>query len=899
MKKKLIEVALPLEAINEESGRRKRKAPSGYPTGIHKWWAQRPLAACRAVLLASLLDDPSSDPDRFPTQEEQDAERQRLFRLIEEAISWDRSGDLSLWRRIRNEIERCADGLVAVDPFAGGGSIPLESQRLGLRVSASDLNPVAVLITKALTELPWNHRDARARFGTGLPGTETRGVAALAADVRAVGRRIVDELRDELASLFPVVRSGSGDLTAVAWLWCRTVRCPNPACAGEAPLIKTVVVSTKGGKTWLDPVIDRHARRVDWKIREGGQPTLTGTVTRSGARCLICEEPIPLAYIRGEGRSGRIGARLLCVVAQDGRRRLYVEATREQESHALECSRASDAPITELPEQALSFRVQAYGYREHADLFTNRQLATLLLLASKLRALRGELQAEGVEAAYADAVITYLAFAVSRLADYGNTFASWRAKDSAMRSLFSQQSVPMVWDYAEANPLGPSSGGFLAAVEVVAKCVEALPASAPAVVDQRDAATLRPPAGALVCTDPPYYDNIGYSDLSDFFYVWLRESLKEIYPDLFSTVLAPKSQELVATPFRFDGNRDRARRFFEDGFRATFEHVREAQSPDIPTTVFYAFKQAESEGGGSGNVQVASTGWETMLEGLIRAGLMVTGTWPMRTEGDNRQIGVGANALASSIVLVCRPRPANARLATRRELTLALRDELPTALNELQHSNIAPVDLAQASIGPGMAVFSRFARVVEADGSQMSVRDALALINHVLDELLASQEGDFDAETRWAIAWFEQFGMNPGPFGVAETLSKAKNTAVNALETAGVLVSRCGKVRLLDREELPVDWRPETHARLTLWEVVQHMIRTLEAMGETAAADLIRRVGGLSESARELAYRLYTICDRKGWAEEAAAYNSLVVVWPELTRLAAGPATPATQMELS
>jgi putative DNA methylase len=495
--------------------------------------------------------------------------------------------------------------------------------------------------------------------------------------------------------------------------------------------------------------------------------------------------------------------------------------------------------------------------------------------------------------AYADAVATYLALAVDRSADFWCTLATWspQPKNELVAHAFTRQALPMTWDFAEANPFSTSGGNFAGNLAFIIKVVQESSGSFRiGHVKQVDVTTTIPAINLpLICTDPPYYDNIGYADLSDFFYVWIRRSLGTVYPDPCRTVLTPKMQELVAIPYRFGGDAEKARQFFEEGLKKAFVHMRGAQHPHYPLTVFYAFKQTESEEDhtekGNNASVVASTGWETMLAGLLTTGFAVTGTWPMRSERSARSVAIGTNALALSVVLVCRPRPENASLSTRREFMAALKRELPDALKKLQHGNIAPVDLAQAAIGPGMAVFSHYAKVLEADGTPMRVRTALALINQVLDEVLAEQEGEFDADTRWALAWFEQFGFDEGPFGVAETLSKAKNTSVSGLVEAGILAAKAGKVQLLRRDELAADWDPTRDRRVIVWEVTQHMIRTLEQEGETGAAALVQKVGGLGEVGRDLAYRLYGICERKKWAQEALAYNSLVIAWPEIVRL--------------
>jgi putative DNA methylase len=901
VKRKLIEVALPLEAINREASLRKRKAPAGYPTTLHKWWAQRPLAACRAVLFASLVDDPSCHPDRFPTEEDQERERQRLFALIEALVPWEATADTAVLKAAQAEIRASAGSSppAVLDPFAGGGSIPLEAQRLGLPVCASDLNPVAVLINKSLVEIPAKfvdrppvHLDAQ-DLGTG----GWTGAQGLAEDVRRYGRSMRDEAFRRIGHAYPEATMSDGvKAPVIAWLWARTVTCPNPACGATMPLVSTYKLATKKGKErFLRPVVDRAAKRVGFTVVRTEPPEEVPKQGR-GARfkCLVCGEVAPESHPRVEGRSGRMSRQLLCSVANGGRSREFLDATVDDErvADSTPPSWGPEALVTEGSHDV--DRLPMYGMPRWRDAFLDRQLLALTTFADLVGETREQVLADGGDKDYADAVSVYLAFAVSRAADYGNSFATWRPKDSAMRSMFSQQAITMSWDFAEGNPFGASSAGIDRCVAVVAKCLEYVPSSGDARCEQLDAAVALPRSSrSMVCTDPPYYDNIGYADLSDFFYGWLRRALKDVHPDLFSTLLTPKTQELIASPHRHGGRR-KAEAFFEEGLFGTFARLRHAQHPEFPLTMFYAFKQAESENGA-----VASTGWDTMLSALVGAGFAITGTWPMRTEGDNRTVSIGRAALASSIVLVCRPRPDDAPLATRRELVGALRAELPEALRTLQQGNIAPVDLAQAAIGPGMAVFSRFAKVVEADGKAMTVRTALGLINQALDEILAEQEGDFDGDTRFAITWFEQRGLEEGAYGEADVLARAKNTSVAGMAEAGVLAQRAGKVRLLRRDELPADWDPANDARMTTWEATHHLVARLETQGEPAAAALLQRLGGgFGERAKELAYRLYMLCERKGWPSDAVGYNALVVAWPEIARQVAGTPEAEAQQAL-
>jgi putative DNA methylase len=556
--------------------------------------------------------------------------------------------------------------------------------------------------------------------------------------------------------------------------------------------------------------------------------------------------------------------------------------------------------------------------RAFGDLFTSRQLVALttfsdLVSEAKEKAIQDAIKSGlsaddlslsegGIGArAYGEAIAVYLGFAVARLADRNSSICSWDIGRDSTRNTFGRQAIPMTWDFCEANPLSESTGNFNGAMEWVYKVLENCDFSADGKAIQHDATSNYKDdlTKKLISSDPPYYDNIGYADLSDFFYVWLRRSISSIYPDIFSTLLVPKSQELVATPYRFGGSKQKAKEFFEVGLGQAFERMNEIAHANYPLTVYYAFKQEETEQKGKTDEVIFSTGWETMLEGLIKAGFSIDGTWPMRSELSNRMVASGTNALASSIVLVCRPRPTDAPKATRRQFLNELKRQLPQALKLLQQGNIAPVDLAQASIGPGMAIFSKYAAILESDGLPMRVRTALQLINQILDEFLTEQEGEFDSDTRWALTWFEQYQFNEGQYGDAETLSKAKNTSINGMVEAGILEAKAGKVRLLKREDLKADWKPESDGRIPVWEVTQYLIRTLDQEGETGAAELLAKLGNKANLARDLAYRLYSLCDRHGWTQEAIAYNSLVISWAEIIRLTNEYKPSPQQMTLS
>ena len=945
-RKKLIEVALPLDAINAASAREK-SIRHGHPSTLHLWWARRPLAAARAVIFAQMVDDPSAHPDLFPTEADQEQERERLFRLIEELVKWENTTNEKVLEQARTEIRKswrrtCADHadhpraaelfdpdkLPAFhDPFAGGGALPLEAQRLGLEAHASDLNPVAVLINKAMIEIPPKFAgqspvNPASREERSLIEREWKGAQGLAEDVRYYGQWMRDEAERRIGHLYPQVeiteemvrerpdleRYKGRKLTVIAWLWARTVRSPNPAFADvEVPLASTFMLSTKKGKeAYVEPVIEGRAYRFVVKVGtpEDTEAAKAGTKLARGAnfRCLMSDTAITAGYIRSEAQAGRMGSRLMAIVAEGDRGRVYFTplATHEAIPRTAQPEWKPDL-IVPTPCHDVD-RLPMYGMPTWGDAFTPRQLVALTtfsgLVAEEIERVERDaantdlpkderpLRDGGAGAtAYAEAVGVYLAFAISKQADLGNSLCRWEPVAQCPRQLFGRQAIPMIWDYAEGNPLGDSSGSWTVFVDGIVKAFsktfESVHASASGFSQQADAGAQAISCDKLISTDPPYYDNIGYADLSDFFYVWLRRSLRSTFPNLFATLAVPKAEELVAAPYRH-GNKKKAENFFLAGMTDAMHRLAEQTHLGIPVTIYYAFKQSETKG----DTGTASTGWETFLAAVIRSGFAITGTWPLRTENSSRMIGQGTNALASSIVLVCRQRPANAPMATRREFVAALRAELPTALAHLQSGNIAPVDLAQAAIGPGMAVFTRYAKVLDAEGKPVSVREALALINQLLDEVLAEQEGDFDADSRWALAWFEQQGFDEGEYGVAETLSKAKNTSIAGIVEGGILASRAGKVRLLRPDELADDWDPTTDDRLTVWEAVHHLIRALEIGGEPEAARVEAQLGAKADIARELAYRLYTICERKRRAAEALSYNSLVQSWPEIADLA-------------
>jgi putative DNA methylase len=489
----------------------------------------------------------------------------------------------------------------------------------------------------------------------------------------------------------------------------------------------------------------------------------------------------------------------------------------------------------------------------------------------------------------------YLAFAVDRCCDFNNSLTGWRPGNEKIMGLFNRQAIPMVWDYGEANILANVVGGFITNINYQVKCIGKVPAVGHGYSKQEDAVFCSLP-GCIISTDPPYYDNIGYADLSDFFYVWLRRSLKNIFPDIFATMLVPKEPELVATPYRH-GSKDKAEKFFMDGMTQAIINMSKNSHPAFPVTIYYAFKQSETKKKGT-----ASSGWETFLDAVKIAGFSITGTWPMRSEQSTRMVGMGTNALASSIVLVCRKRSQNAPTISRKQFLRELDNTLPEALEEMIGgaegiSPIAPVDLAQAAIGPGMAVFSRYEAVLEADGSPMTVHNALILINKSIDEYFSQAESDMDSDTRFCVDWFLQYGFAAGQFGEADVLARAKGTTVDGVTQAGVLESGGGKVRLLRKDEYPADWDPATDTRVPVWEACHHLCRAL-GESETAAGTLLARMPEKGEPVRQLAYRLYTQCERKGWAEDARVYNELITSWQAILEVSRQAGESGTQMNL-
>lgn len=954
--KKLIEVALPLDDINVASAREK-SIRHGHPSTLHLWWARRPLAAARAVIFAQMVNDPGGERGYYAgkTKAQADAEREELFQIMRDLVLWENTNNEEVLGRARAAIakswrETCAlnsgkpgfdpEVLPAFhDPFAGGGALPLEAQRLGLESYASDLNPVAVTINKAMIEIPPKfagrapvgpeiEAERGTKKGTRNAFEDWSGARGLAEDVRRYGAWMREQAQQRIGYLYPTIRitpeliaanacensvtgqkglKNSGlsslqpgqELTVIAWLWARTVKSPNPAFSHvDVPLVSSFILSSKAGKeAYVHPVIEGDGYRFEVRTGQPPESAQNGTkLARANFACILSGTPISGDYIKAEGKAGRMGARLMAVVAEGARSRVYLAPTPEHEAAALQ------AQPTWKPEGDIATRMTGgnctpYGMTTWGDLFTPRQLVALTtfsdLVPETIARIRDDALAAGMAddgrgldeggngaTAYAEAVGVYLAFSIDKASDYWSSICTWHSSKDLIRNTFGRQAIPMTWDYAETNPFSDSAGNVSSGIEWAYKALLLMPANADGFAAQSDAQSQTISANKVISTDPPYYDNIGYADLSDFFYVWLRRSLRSIFPNLYATLAVPKAEELIATPYRH-GSKEKAEVFFLDGMTAAMHNLAAQAHLAFPVTIYYAFKQSDTKDEGS---STHSTGWETFLEAVLRAGFTLTGTWPMRTELGNRMIGSGTNALASSIVLVCRQRDASAETISRREFQRQLREHLPEALETMiggtsGQSPIAPVDLAQAAIGPGMAIYSQYAGVLNQDGTPMRVHDALVLINREITEYLTPDAGSFDADTLFCNSWFEQYGWAEGPFGEADVLARGKGTSVQGVAQAGIADSGGGKVRLLRWADYQAGWDPKLDARNPVWEATHHLIRALNTQGEAAAGALLAAMPDKAEPIRQLAYHLYTLCERKKWAEDARAYNELITAW--------------------
>jgi putative DNA methylase len=949
--KKLIEVALPLDDINVAAAREK-SIRHGHPSTLHLWWARRPLAAARAVIFAQMVNDPGYQQDSGfkygVNKKEAEIKREKLFQIIRDLVKWENTNNEEVLNRAREAIkeswrETCQlnrkhpqaaelfnpEQLPAFhDPFAGGGAIPLEAQRLGLESYASDLNPVAVMINKAMIEIPPKFA-GQEPIGP-IPASDKiskkkstkdmledwSGAKGLAEDVRRYGHLMREEAFKRIGHLYPKVNItkemiverpdlnpyAGEELTVIAWLWARTVKSPNPAFNHiDVPLVSTYILSSKKGKdTWVEPIIANESFKFRVRVCKPDPVAKNGTKLGRGANfnCIFSNTSINPKYVYAESQAGNLGQKLMAIVAEGKKGRVYLSP--DQFSEELAMSAQPDwSPETLMPENPRWFSPPMYGMRSYGSLFTNRQLIALNTLSELVFEMRNKIISDGVAVgrlddgkgldegglgvtAYADAISVYLSFALDKTAVYSNSICTWlnQPKNEIVGNSFGRQAIPMTWDYAEANHFCNSGGTITKQLDYIVKVIVLCLSDSAGLgfSSQADAASQDLSQNKVISTDPPYYDNIGYADLSDFFYVWMRRSLKSIYPNLFSTLAVPKAEELVATPYRH-GGKENAENFFLDGMTKAIHNMAEKGHPAFPVTIYYAFKQGETKDEGTSN-----TGWETFLDAIITAGFSIDGTWPMRTEFSGRMVSNGTNALASSVVLVCKKRELEAELISRREFQRELRENMPEALEamiggETGTTPIAPVDLAQAAIGPGMAIYSKYVAVLNQDGSKMSVHEALILINRAITEFLNPDSGNFDSDTLFCDDWFSQFGWGVGQFGEADTLARAKGTSVEGVRDAGAIEAGGGKVRLLKWSEYPSDWDPKTDSRTPIWEACHQLIRVLNQEGESATGKLLARMPERGEPIRQLAYHLYTLCERKKWADDARAYNELIGSW--------------------
>jgi putative DNA methylase len=942
-RRKLIEVSIPLEAINAETKRRKQKAPKGYPTSFHKYWAQRPVAACRALIFAQLVDDPGACPNDFPTKALQGAERERLHKLLKRLVTWEASTNEAILSEARYEIARSiardrgdtlppydptqSQTIVAYlqeyapaihDPFSGAGTIPLEAQRLGLRAIATDLNPVAVLIGKALVELPSKFANRKPVNPNVNKLHQWRGAQGLAADLRHYGAWVHEQAQKRIDHLYPKVRltDGAAELRAIAWFWARTVRSPDPRARGaHVPLVSSFVLSARAGnEVIVRPEVDRS--KMTWALRVDNSPSndafntaKRGTKTaRSTFSCLLTGTPIGGEYIDAEAQAGRMLERLMAVVADRPRGRVYVDPIAK---HAAAAKSAAEllsdrSGELELPTQncrgtfASNAQGRRYKFNTFADYFTARQLVAMTTFSDIVKEVQREVLSDAKNhwaggnadderplrsggmgpAAYSEALVVLLSIVLARMALYGSSLCKWLIKDNAMASAIAQKGIEMTYDYVEGNPLEKSSSGIITCCEAVAGCLEYTAPIVPAQVEQHDIQRTPFCRDAVIATDPPYLDNVGYADLSDYFYVWHRRTLKSVLPDLFRRVLTPKNEEIVASAFR---HRGQAETFFMQAMTAALKNIENAARSHYPVTLFYAYKQSEVDVDGQ-----SSAGWAAFLQAVLNSGLAVDATWPLRTE-NTAALKNDVNALASSILLVCRVRDISAPTITRTDFLRALRREMPAALAEIRRAGVGPTDIQQAAIGPGIGIFTRYSKVLNTDGMSMLVRDALKLINQVREEITSSSDADYDNETRFAIDWFSAKGFDKGRSGDAIGMTNAVDVSLDGMNAAGFFLADGGIARLLKREELPDDWDPANDNGATVWEACQHLIKRLRAEdgGIDAAAALCNRLGGLAEPAHALARRLYDICEQNDWAAEGYVYNQLHQEWDTIEKRAA------------
>lgn len=910
-KRKLIEVALPLEAINVASFAEKNRKV-GKPQNLHQWWSRKPVTAARAMLIAQLVDDPSCHPETFPTEEDVRAERARLHSLIERSVEWEEV--VRPTPQFLADLRAVLPDVTITDPFVGGGSLALAAAQLGVNSASSDLNPVAVALSRALVDVPTRflNRDPVNPGARDAQFPLRSGTAGLVADVEAYGQWMLAEARARLGQHYPPIEGR----TVLAWVWARQVLCPNPACQIQVPLVSKWTLAKKRGKEVVmvprvvhEPAA-RGGSRFEFTISKDRRDLLTrGTMSgRTGTECLNCGTAISVAHVRSEAMAGRMSLTLTAIAADGGRTREYFAPTAEHKA-AAQVERPMDSISGAISTNPRWFSPPLYGLTDFSDLFTDRQLLAVTTFSDLVGEARKNVYADALASglpegepltqggdgavAYSEAIALYLALAVSRLANWSNNQCSWESTGEVSQQMYSGQAMGMAWDVSEANVLGDgNSGSFLACLRNIVSPLKLASLRGQHRVVMADARNA-PIAGLVVATDPPYFDNIDYSDLSDFFYVWQRRMLGGVFPELYGTILVPKGEELVANAYRSGGN-DAAANDFLDGFRGVFAHFRESVASEFPVVVYYASKQAESLGQGNSR-------WSTILQAMVDEGWSVVRTWPIRTENVSRRVAIGTNSMSTSSVLVLRPRPAQAPQVSMQTFLADLRVHLAEALTDLEQSGVAPVDMQQAAIGPGIEVFSRFSAVLEADGRPMSVAAALVRINDVLDELLNEQEGDFDAPTRFALQWYRHRGYESGLFGDADDLARGRNTSVDEMEREGILEKRAGHVRLFRAEDLPANYDVAKDSRTSDWEALHHLIRVLERDGIAHAGAFLQVAMGRPDGAidadlvKELAHLLFRIAEGNGWTKDALSFNNLVTSWPEILDAARSVKKPVVQ----
>ena len=899
--KKLIEVALPLDKINPNFEHEKN-INSMHPKNLHQWWARRPFSAARAVLWASIVDDPSSHPEEFPTPEAQERERERLFEILEDLSDWKKSNDAKVIEDAREELKKYLGNnlnkeIQFLDPFSGGGAIPFEAQRLGLKGAAFDLNPVAVLINKAMIEIPprftgikpVNKRDKRLISGQ----NDLFGVSQ---DLKYYGALLKQLAYEKVKDIYPTSIAvpedlGGGKAEIFSWIWVYTLKCPNPICGCETPLyLNCILDGRKSNEAYLRPYYDNNKLLFKVMHEKFHSDENKGTMNRQGAICAHCRNLINREYIRDEGIKHKLSRRLVAIVSYKNGERLYLNPDFEEEEKEAKVTLPEEYPSGKFANNPQNLGTGEYGLANFEQLFSNRQMQGLVALCTSLNEIRNRIEEDAIYAgmeddkihlrdggkgalAYSEALSVYLAFAIDKEVASSNVVTRWENDNALAKPAFSRQSLYMQWMTPEVNIFGGRAGSFKTINDTIAESLLSFPCNIPeGIAKQHNAQEDFGLKNVIISTDPPYYDNIQYADISDFYYIWLRFNLKDIYPNLFKTTLTPKQEEIVAQPYRY-GRKEEAKKHFESGMQKAMENIYSSATPDIPVTIYYAYKQSETEA-----KKTSSSGWETMLNAIIKAGFSIKATWPLKTENPAKS-NLKINMLTTSVVIVCRKKEKGDFFCTKRQFLKALREGLKPTLTLLQETNLAPVDLAQSAIGPGMAIFSKYDKVLSADGSEMTVKEALQAINEEVGVCLNEFGEALDNESRFCIALYLQCEFNDIKSGDADILALAKDTSISKLKNDGIVEAGKGMVRLTPREKLP-----EIKGNDDIWLLCHRLVFSLEKNGIKGCAKEMRKIQGTAAlgKIKNLAYELYTISERKNWNQEAYLYNSLVVSWADI-----------------